>query len=580
MNRTIIKLSALVGLMGLGACEKDLTVVNPNSPETARVLATPADMEALLGAYYKRFHAGLYQNLGNIHGMANMLAFQNYSSLANNCQNARTQFTGISNTNNPGNVCATEQQRVYFVEQEVTRVASSILTVLNKPAFTLGSTAQDARARAFSEFLRGVSMGYVAMFYDSGAVVSSGADPVDPGKLVGYQTLMDSAFVALERSITAASDLTVTGVNGFPLPPSWIPSPTSFTGGATGNFVRLVRSYRARLLTNVGRTAAERAAPCIVVAGARTCNAVTGWNYIIADAQNGITADHLNTTSTTNGPFYTWGAQYDTYGLWHQMPAFIIGMADGSGVNYDAWVKLDISARSAPFFMQTPDLRFPQGTTRAAQNTDFAISSCQGAAQTCKRYFVNRTAGGDQSVGAGWGFSNYDWVRYHSWRVAGSSGTGQNGDISFFTKAELNLIEAEGQFKLGNLAAAAAIVNVTRGVAGLAPMPANNTTCATDGVPRVPNGAGPTATLACGTLFEALKYEKRIETAYTHFAAWFLDGRGWGDLANGTPLYWATPYQDLQARGVPIAKLYGTGPASNPSNAAGSATSVNGTYGY
>ena len=34
-------------------------------------------------------------------------------------------------------------------------------------------------------------------------------------------------------------------------------------------------------------------------------------------------------------------------------------------------------------------------------------------------------------------------------------------------------------------------------------------------------------------MMEAMKYEKRIEEAYTHFAAWYLDERGWGDLPQG-----------------------------------------------
>jgi hypothetical protein len=56
-----------------------------------------------------------------------------------------------------------------------------------------------------------------------------------------------------------------------------------------------------------------------------------------------------------------------------------------------------------------------------------------------------------------------------------------------------------------------------------------------------------------------MKYEKRIETAYTHFAPWFLDNRGWGDMPEGTPLHWATPYQDLQARQKPIYSIGGAG---------------------
>lgn len=581
MIRNAIRIGALAGLVAaLGACEKQLEVVNPNSPETRRVLATPADAEALLGSYYKRWHSGLYNGLGNVHGMANMMSFQTYSSLANNCLNARTQFTGYSNGNTPGNVCAGEQSSTYFTEGEVNRVAASILKQLNDPTFTLGSTAQNARARAFAEFLNGLSLGYVAMLYDSGAVISAAMSSEDAGTLVDYKSMMDSSQAAFQRALDAIADPTVTGANGFlagaALPATWIPSPTVMTGA---NFTRLIRSYRARLTIGVARTPAERAAPCVFAAGARTCVA-GNWASVVADGAAGITADHMNTTSTTGGPFYTWVDQNEAFSTWHQMPAFIIGMAEGSGANYDGWVKTDITARAAPFFMQTPDLRFPQGANRAAQQTDFAISSCAGASQVCKRYFVNRATGGDQYVGAGWGFSNYDFVRFHSWRTAGASGSARNGDFPFFTKAENDLIQAEGQFRLGNFAAAAALVNTTRAVAGLAAMAANNTTPAADCVPRVPNGAGPAATLSCGTLWEAIKYEKRIETAYTHFAAWFFDGRGWGDLAKDTPLYWATPYQDLQARGKALNQLYGTGPATNPSNAVGSVTTTVGTYGY
>jgi hypothetical protein len=405
----------------------------------------------------------------------------------------------------------------------------------------------------------------------------------DPGALVSYVEMMDSAQAAFERAIVAANDGSVSGLNGFPIPDTWMPSPTSWTAV---NFTKMVRSYRARLTANNARTPAERAAPCYY--SAATHCAAANWTLVSADASNGLTADMQLTTSTTGGPGDGYKAQMDSYGLWHQMPAFIIGMGDG-GASYDAWVKIPISARSVPFFMVTPDLRFPQGATRAAQQADFAISSCQGAAQVCKRYFVNRNSGGDQSVGAGWGFSNYDFVRWHSWRLAGASGNAQNGPLVYFTKAENDLIRAEAELRLGNAATAQGIVNTTRTLNGLAAIPVGNglmtaagnggTNCAGDNIPKVPSGSGATGTTTCGGLWEALKYEKRIETAYTHWAAWFLDSRGWGDLPLDTPLYWATPYQDMQARGKALNQLYGTGPATNPSNAVGSAAAL-GTYGY
>jgi hypothetical protein len=265
------------------------------------------------------------------------------------------------------------------------------------------------------------------------------------------------------------------------------------------------------------------------------------------------------------------------------MPPFIIGMADTSG-SYAAWTAQPISERGTgnqSFFMVTPDLRFPQGTTRLDQQNDFKITTCAGANQVCKRYFSNRTSS-DQFSGLGFGWSNYDFQRFHSWVTAGDAGSARNGNLTFLTKAELDMLEAEGQYRQGNFAAAAALVNKTRVKNGLpaitafdatSPVPGGNVAC----VPKVPGGAGTGGDfkkVGCGNLWEAIKYEKRIEEAYTHFSAWFTDMRGWGDLPETTPIYWPVPYQDLQARGRPLEAIYGAGIGAGnaPNSTAGKST--------
>ncbi len=100
-------------------------------------------------------------------------------------------------------------------------------------------------------------------------------------------------------------------------------------------------------------------------------------------------------------------------------------------------------------------------------------------------------------------------------------------------------------------------------------------------MPKVPgfgNPPGDFTKVGCGNLWEALKYEKRIETAYTQYAPWYLDMRGWGDLPKDTPLFWAVPYQDLQARGRPISAIYGAG--IGVGNAPNSAAVGPTTYGW
>ena len=293
MKTKLIPYVAMLAAFGLGACsDKSLEVTNPNSGETKRVLGTPDDAEKLLGSYYRRWYQGLYGGPGanppgTLEGMANIMSMQNYSSLNNECQNSRYPFSGAANLNSPGNNCQGDQAGPYFILNEVVRVASNFLTSV-KSGLQLNSQARENRDKAFAEFLRGMSLGYLSLIYDSSAVVTVDQDAEDPGELVGYKEVMDSAYAALDRAITYAT-ATASGDQGFPLPAEWIPSPTSLS---SAEFVKLIKSYRALLRANIARTPAERGA--------------VDWDKVIADAQAGISAVHYNTTSTTSGPGGGW----------------------------------------------------------------------------------------------------------------------------------------------------------------------------------------------------------------------------------------------------------------------------------
>jgi len=584
MISKLIRYAVLASVVGLGvaACERAIATENQTSGDTEKVIGTPNDAEALISTYYRRWHTGLYGTTGDLEGMANVMSMMNFSSLANECQNSHFPFSGAINGNLPGNTCGGNQYRLYQVLGEVERVASNLLTQMDDKThpLVLGNTdpktdARDLRARSFAEFLRGVSLGYVALMHDSGAVISPGMTGTDPGKLVYYTEVMDSAYAALQRAIDYAVPAgTITNPTaGFPLPTSWYPraTPTSAT-----EWVKVIKSYRARFRANVARTPAERAA--------------ADWTKVIADAQGGITADEMLVTSTTTGPSNAWRQQYESFTTWHQMPPFFIGMGDG-GTSYATWIATPLTDRGAgnvSFFMNSPDKRFPQGVDRATQQADFKNSTCAGATQACKRYFVNRDAANDQFSGPGWGWSNYDFTRFHSWQLKGD-GTARNGATTFFTLSELNMLQAEGLYRTGNYAGAAALINLSRtsvnGVGGtiydlggqLPAIGGTQASIAPGGAACVPKVPTPAGAVVCGDLWEALKYEKRIETAYTAFSNWYLDGRGWGDLAKDTPTFWAVPYNDLQARGRPVSALYGTGPGAG--NAPNSTAAVS-VYGW
>jgi hypothetical protein len=537
--------------------------------------------------------------------MANIMSFENYSTLANNCQNQRYPVPdAAANVNVVGNSCAGEQNSVYNIASESARGASDVLLKMND-GLSFGSAAQDARNRAFAEFIRGISLGYLALVYDSAAVITP-ADPIspqgtaEPGELSKYTALFEEAMVALENAVVSATAAkTAAGGGNFPLPSNWMFTfqPSSVTAD---EFIKIVRSYRARIRANMARypdAAACGAGGANNVCAEEITAADIDWTAVRDDAANGITSDLRITTSTVTAPNSTWIGQWYAYTTWHQMTPFLVGMGDVSGA-YASWVAAPISTRGAGvFIMVTPDQRWPQGADRAAQRADFTLAGasgsttnigCSNANQVCKRFFRNRDV--SDQVSNNWGASQYDHTRYYSWRTSGVSGTGQNGPMPFFLKAENDMLQAEAEFRLGNFAAVVPLVNRTRTACGFGNLPAGCTTrptgngltgepggglpalVAADNTTPVPGGAtdcvpkravNATAagggTVTCGTLWDALKWEKRMETAYGHFAAWYLDSRRWGDLAINVPVDWAPPYEDLQTRFRVGLQIYSTG---------------------
>jgi hypothetical protein len=89
--------------------------------------------------------------------------------------------------------------------------------------------------------------------------------------------------------------------------------------------------------------------------------------------------------------------------------------------------------------------------------------------------------------------------------------------------------------------------------AGLRPVDANGPPAGRDCVPRKDNGA-------CGDLFDAIQYEKRIELYPTEGGdiTWW-DARGWGKLQPGTPFHVPVSGRELISLGLPYYTFGGVG---------------------
>lgn len=551
-QKTIVRLCGVVAMSAVfvtGCRDNPLDVDNTQQPSVSGVFSSPLTVETAVSKLFEQVYNGQLASADDIFTQTITMSFESASQLGNFGMGTRGSIPRAPIDNTIGNNVAAGNFRDFDFLSRNARLAATAVQALNgfiangggTPA--LGTVARDARARAFGYFALGYALGYIAMFYDSAAIMTP-QDQIDPATgnfvvpdLSISTAVMDAALKDLDSAIVIAN-----AGPSAPIPADWLAQASDMT---TANFVRLIRSYKAKFRAGLARTPTQRAA--------------ADWNAIIADATNGITADFvIAVNQTVTGWSGAVQQQMATATTWSQMTPFILGMADTTGA-YDTWLQLALTART-PFLLRTPDKRFPSGETRALQQTTIAtpvIFSTPGGTSRAGTpagsivYFRNRPSGEDSPADP-WGTWFYDNQR--SWEIRAKGGI---GNYVLFAVAENDMLAAEGYLRNGDAASAIPLINKTRTRAGLAAIPAtalitdqvpNSSLTAHDCVPRVPQPPAYNTT-ACGTLFEAMKWEKRVETSMIGYGQWYLDSRGWGDLVVGTPLEWPVPYQELFARG-------------------------------
>ncbi len=522
--KATLGLAALL-LIGMAGCA-DLDVRNPNAPDAERALASDEDVEALIAGAFYTWHRTL-----NYYGPTMFLSAATFEHTAP-WSNAGMEFMARIPRVPLANVAGgTDVSNVTWAWERaygaVNAVAAGLYSIEAGDA-DLG-TDGNLRAKAYGKFMLGLAHGTVALLYDSGFVfdedaaclttASCGQDPAD-APLQGYQDVMAAALGYFGEAATLA------GGGSFTLPESWMAQTVP-----ADELARLARSWAARYRANVARTPAERAA--------------VDWTTVAADANAGVTTDWDLVSDCVT--FCDEGLYYRNYGYWHMMPMWMVGMGDQSG-GLQAWIATP-TVDKMPFAMITPDLRFPQGATEAEQllneGTQFRVSS------GWYRDFAKPERG------------TWRWSIYDSYEFMDNALNWEGADVMVSVR-EMKALVAEAAYRSLNMAAVASFVNETRVPAGLNATDAAglNTSC----VPKLPNGS-------CGDLWEMFKWEKRLET---HMKGplrngWYFDGRGWGDLMQGTFLQLPTPYREMMLLEQPPYNMGGVG---------GNSSAPVGTYGW
>lgn len=349
----------------------------------------------------------------------------------------------------------------------------------------LGEGGADTdRAVAFGKFLQGMALGQLAVLFDRAYAFDEHTD-LESVALSPHPDVLAAALAKLDEAIALAE------ANDFTLPAEWVAFKEPMD---SDRLARLARSYRARYRMNVARTPEERAA--------------TDWSAVLADARNGIMAEWAGYYDGDWENNWAWDMQKMFAGahpIWARLDYRTIGPADAGG-EYQAWLSRAPADRQ-PFFIGTVDRRITGATpTDGGTYTGFEMETL---------FRPNR--GTDH-------FSFYWDTRWA--HLAESMGVGDHPD---FPVRELAFMEAEALFRMGDVEGAMAIVNASREGGELPPFtdaagPApGGDVC----VPQLPDGS-------CGDLWEALKYEKRIELFHYGPFTEFVDDRGWGDLVPGT----------------------------------------------
>lgn len=211
---------------------------------------------------------------------------------------------------------------------------------------------------------------------------------------------------------------------------------------------------------------------------------------------------------------------------------WLVGPADSTN-GFVNWVATPLQNRVA-FQLRTQDRRI-QGTTGPASPGLYA------------GYNLNNI------FAASRGTYRYSWYFF---RRYGLGTSWQDSPMPAMLVSEMNLLRAEAYIRTNQATLALPLINATRTANGQLP----NVTV--DGPPDVPGCVPRKLSGACGSLWDALRYEKNIEGMGVSGVTAFFDARGWGTLPEGTMVHFPIPGAELATLQQPNYTFGGAGVGS------------------
>lgn len=512
--RRLMPFLALVVL----SCQS-LEVTNPNLPDRARATQQPTAAESFVSTAFRTWWpVGGHDDYPS--WAFSTIAWEITSGFADFGQLEVSAEPRAAWNNSPVNARRNVNQVPW---QGLYRTISSVNDALIaiKGGLVIVDETRTARTKAVGKFIQGISHGYLGLYFDRAAVVDENVElDVEVPAFRPYGEVISESVKMLDSAIAVAQQ------TSFTLPvDSWL-----YTAMTRDEFVELANSFAARLLAYSPRTRAERAA--------------VNWNEVIRRVDAGIKSDFAP-VAQTDILWDDWkrlvarvrtASRPSDFGR----PAYwTLGPADSAN-GFVNWVNTPVNNRVA-FQIRTKDRRI-QGA---------------GGPSTPGLYVgYNLNNIFDPSRGT-YRFSHYYFGRY------GTGVSWQTGALPALLVSEMDLLKAEALIRLGRAAEAVPLINKTRVANGqLPPVTVDGPPDAAGCVPRKLNGQ-------CGSLWDALRYEKRMEGLGVSGVIAYFDARGWQTLPENSFVHLPVPGAELATLLLPNYTFGGPGgegsaPAPDP----------------
>jgi hypothetical protein len=486
----------VLALLLLGC--QDLTVENRNLPDRDRATQQPTATEA--------FVSGAFRTWWPVAGHDDYPSWA-FSTIAHEITSGFADFGQLEVSaeprsawnNSPFNARSAVNSTPWFAFYRTISTVNDALIAIDS-GLVVVTPGRTRRTRAVGKFMQGISHGYLGLYYDQAVILDEhvALDTVRAPLFDDYPAVIAAAIEQLDSAIAIAPGMDSLPTVGF-----------LYTRMGAPDFIKVANSFAARLMVYQARSRTERDG--------------LDWTKVLARINAGITTDFAP-VAVQDVLFDDWkrliarvrtASRPSDFGR----PSYwLLGPADSTN-GYINWLNTPLESRLA-FQMRTKDRRI-QGT---------------GGPATPGKYFGYNLNDIFTASRGTYRFSHYYYGRFGSSITSVSYQTGPQLEM---TVAEMDLLKAEALIRLNRAAEALPLINKTRVANGeLPPVTIDGPPDEPGCVPRKMNGQ-------CGSLWDALRYEKKIEGAGVSGVTAYFDARGWQELPQYSFVQMPVPGREL-----------------------------------